>query len=635
MTSALLRPLALGPVELPNRVASTSHQTTLVHEHLPTDDFIAYHELRARGGAGLIVLEATAVHPSGLLTPHTLGGYLPQIVAGYRKVAESVRPHGTVLLTQLFHGGREQIASPPRAPALAPSAVPSARFRTEPRALRPPEIEEIVEGFARSAELAAEGGLDGVEISASHHYLIEQFMTPATNRREDEWSAGPQFLLAVVRAVRLALPGLVLGVRLSADGSAGRRMAEVLTGEDVDYVSLALGHSDSYLGSVGIAPPFPEPAATIADAARDFPRRVPLVVTSRITRADEAETLLESGVADVVGMTRALIADPGFVHKVARGRAEEIRPCIGCNGCIAHYHEGTPIACVVQPVTGRERSRGARRRTETARRVVVVGAGPAGLMAACETAAAGHEVTVLERADRVGGQTAVAAFGPGFGGAARLLLDWLEARAVRRGVEIVLDAEVSRAGVAGLGADAVVVAAGALPYRPDLPLAGIEVVQSWHVLEHPPTGRRVVVADWGGDASGVEAAELLAARGNAVALAVASVAVGEWLHQYRRNRVLQRLYRAGVRILQHQELAGAAGGEVALRNVFAPELGLELPADLLVLALGRVPNDAPAVELDTLGVPVLEAGDCCSPRGLEEALLEGYDAAGRLAAVAS
>src|SRR5512145_2797815 len=137
--SSLLSPLRVGPVELPNRILSTAHQTTLVHDHLPTDDFVAYHEARARGGAGLIVLEATAVHPTGLLTAHTLGGYLPEILDGYRRVAGAVRPHGTRLFVQLFHGGREQIASAPRPPAIAPSAVPSQRFRTEPRAVRSDE----------------------------------------------------------------------------------------------------------------------------------------------------------------------------------------------------------------------------------------------------------------------------------------------------------------------------------------------------------------------------------------------------------------------------------------------------------------------------------------------------------------
>jgi 2,4-dienoyl-CoA reductase-like NADH-dependent reductase (Old Yellow Enzyme family) len=226
----LFTPLELGPVELPNRIVSTAHQTTLVHDHRPTDDFVAYHEERARGGVGLIVLEATAVHPSGLLTPHTLGGYLPEIVEGYRRVAAAVRPHGTRLFVQLFHGGREQILSPPRAPALAPSAVPSPRFRAEPRALAGTEIEELVAGYARSAELAAEAGLDGIEVSAAHRYLIEQFFDPSLNRREDAWRDGRRFLAEVVGAVRQAAqighedPGFTLRVtRMRSSGGASLR----------------------------------------------------------------------------------------------------------------------------------------------------------------------------------------------------------------------------------------------------------------------------------------------------------------------------------------------------------------------------------------------------------------------------
>src|SRR6188508_1306905 len=255
--SRLASTLSIGPVELSNRIVSTAHQTTHVHDHLPTEDFVAYHEARARGGVGLIVLEATAIHASGLLTSHTLGGYLPGIVDGYRGVAAAVRPHGTRLFVQLFHGGREQIASAPRAPAIAPSAVPSARFRTEPRAARADELGEIVVGYARGAELAAAGGLDGVEVSAAHRYLIEQLFDPALNRREDSWSDGSAFLRAVLRAIRSAAHGLALGVRVSGDSPYGRAIAEVAASEGADYVSVALGESSTYLGSVGIVPPPP------------------------------------------------------------------------------------------------------------------------------------------------------------------------------------------------------------------------------------------------------------------------------------------------------------------------------------------------------------------------------------------
>ena len=266
MLDRLFSPLRVGSVELHNRIASTAHQTTLVHEHLPTEDFVAYHEARARGGTGLIVLEAMAVHPSGLLTPHTLAGYREEIVPGFARVAEAVHGHGTRLFVQLFHGGREQISSPPREPALAPSAIPSLRFHVEPRALSAEEIESIVDGYARVAALAAKAGLDGVEISAAHEYLAAQFFTPALNRRDQTPAlAGAQ----------------IVGVRLSADsGVAAAVCGEVAP--SVDYVSVALGGSSTYRGSVGIVPPPPLPENAIAALTGPFRAGPPLVATSRI-----------------------------------------------------------------------------------------------------------------------------------------------------------------------------------------------------------------------------------------------------------------------------------------------------------------------------------------------------------------
>ena len=327
MLSHLLSPLRLGPAELANRIVSTAHQTTLVRDHLPTDDFVAYHEARARGGAGLIVLEATAPHPTGILTAHELAGYLPEIVGAYRRVAGAVQPHGTRLFVQLLHGGREQISGPPRAPALAPSAIPSQRFRVTPRALRTDEIEEIVAGFADSARLAAEAGLDGIEISGAHRYLVAQFFDPELNRRNDEWAEPARFLLAVVRAVRAAAPGLALGVRLSADSEPAQRMAPLLR-DEVDYLSIALGESPSYLGSTLIVPP-PLADSDVVAQAGPFRVGLPLIATSRIVDVEEADAIVGSGAADAVGMTRALIADPELPAKARTGRASEITRCIG------------------------------------------------------------------------------------------------------------------------------------------------------------------------------------------------------------------------------------------------------------------------------------------------------------------
>jgi 2,4-dienoyl-CoA reductase-like NADH-dependent reductase (Old Yellow Enzyme family)/thioredoxin reductase len=622
---ALLRPLALGPVEIGNRIVSTSHQTNLVRNHLPTEEFVAYHEARARGGTGLIVMEATAVHESGLLHAHTLAGYSAEIVGGYRRVVEAVRPHGTRLFTQLFHGGREQIASPPRPQALAPSAIPSHRFHTEPRALRLAEIDAIVAGYARGAELAAEGGLDGVEISAAHNYLVAQFFTPALNRRIDDWAAGPRFLLALVDAIRAAAPELALGVRLSADSTAAQAVARELSGR-IDYLSLALGESSTYRGSTLIAPPPPTPENVIATLTESFRVGPPIIATTRIVDPAEADAIVRRGQADAVGMTRALITDPDLPAKVAEGRPEEILRCIGCNACIAHYHAGTPIACSQNPRTGRERAiprpAGARR----ARRLVVVGAGPAGLAAAVEAGASRHDVVLLEKAGQIGGQIALAGSAGMHEETARELGRNYENLLERGGVDLQVGVEGSRETIAALAPDAVVVATGAVPYD-----SGIDGVQSWEVLSGlRPDGDVVVVADWGGDPSGLAAAELLAGLGYEVTLAVASVAVGESLHQYTRNLYLETLYRAGVRVEHHLELVDRRPGQAVFRNVFVPELEVVLPADTLLLAAGRVPLDGLAAELSGLDLAIEEAGDCRSPRSLEEAILEGTLAARRV-----
>ena len=276
----LFTPVDLGPVRLRNRVVSTSHQTGLVHDNLPTDDLVAYHAARARGGVGAIFLEATAVHATGLLTSHTLGGFLPGIVAGYERLAAAVHEHDGRLLVQLFHGGREQISAAPRAPAVAPSAVPSQRYASEPRALTAAELRGLLDGYTTAARHCREGGIDGIEVSMSHGYLIPQFFSPRSNRRGDEYGVGAdrlRFAREVLEAVRAgAGEELAVGVRLTADelapdGLDAAACAEIAgelcaTGL-ADFASFVLGHSAYVAASSWIAPPPPAPEAAIERAA--------------------------------------------------------------------------------------------------------------------------------------------------------------------------------------------------------------------------------------------------------------------------------------------------------------------------------------------------------------------------------
>src|SRR4051812_33118351 len=278
---ALLSEARLGPVALRNRVVSTAHQTGLVHDHLPTGDLVAYHEARARGGARAVFLEATAVHETGLLTAHTIGGYLPAIAGAYERLGAAVRGHGARLFVQLFHGGREQIAAPPLPPAIAPSAIPTPRFRAEPRALTQAEIDDLIAGYAASARLCREGGVDGIEVSMAHGYLAAQFFARSTNKRKDAYNgdldARLRFAREVLAAVRDAAgDGVAVGVRLAADeitpgGLGPDACAEVAAAlcarSDGDFVSAALRHSSTYRGSTYLLPPPPHPPARSARPA--------------------------------------------------------------------------------------------------------------------------------------------------------------------------------------------------------------------------------------------------------------------------------------------------------------------------------------------------------------------------------
>jgi 2,4-dienoyl-CoA reductase-like NADH-dependent reductase (Old Yellow Enzyme family) len=644
---ALMAPVALGPLTLRNRVVSTSHQTSLVHDHLPTDALVAYHAARAQGGAGAIFIEATATDPTGLLTAHTIGGFLPEVVPAYRRLADAVHAHGTKLLVQFNHGGREQISASPRAPTAAPSAIPSLRFKTEPRALTHAEISRLIEGYAISTDHAAQGRLDGVELSISHGYLPAQFLSRQSNRRGDAWNgddlaARLRFSTEVLTAMREAVGTrpMAVGARLSADEltPGGMTIEDCIEAVAhlhqqglLDFVSLVLGHSAFPAASTWIAPPPPTPAAAIglpAAAVRAaIPRELPILATTRVADLDAAERLVSDGVADLVGMTRALIADPDLIAKTLAGDGDEIIACIGCNqACIGHYHAGVPIGCAVNARTGRELTLGASSHraiphaTGRARRLLVIGAGPAGAAAAIEAACAGDEVTLVERDSELGGQLRLAGLAPAHAEMWDRYRRSTAARLRAAGVALQLNSQADAELAAGY--DAVVLATGARPYLPTVPATALEIVPAWDAIRspHEVTGP-VLVADWGGGWDGLDAAERLAGAGREVTLACAGLVAGETLHQYQRNLYLSRLDEQRITILHHHELA-LDGAAPALRHVYSGARRPLPDAATLVLAQGRVPADELWEALESHPAAV-RVGDVLGPRTLEEAVLEG------------
>ena len=642
----LAAPIRLRGCEVKNRLFFPPHGTSMVEDGKVSNQLRAYHESRAAGGAGLIILEGMSPHHTFDDPSRFISAGDPGVIPGFKNLARGCHAHGCKVFGQLFHGGSSIRSSldGSRRPVFGPSAIPHMRYGSTAVAASNELVWEWVEAYGRSASHLAAGDLDGIEVLASMGYLISQFLNPHSNFREDEFGGSFEnrirFLCEVLKRIRESIDDTMpVGVRLSAEefvdeGLTPEEVLDICIALDerklVDYISVIGGSSAAVSGWIHVFPPMAIPHAYLAEHAAVIKQHVgvPVFVTGRINQPQLAEQILAAGQADMVGAARAMICDPAFVGKTLAGRSEDVRACIGCNqACVGHRTSHFPVSCIQHPESGRELQYGTPARAASARNVAVVGGGPAGMKTAAVAAARGHTVTLYESSNRLGGQALLAQMLPGraeFGG----IITNLTREVERAGVNVIKSTLFDTAMAHSSTPDVVVVATGAVPRVPPLETDdAAHVVDAWSVINgEANVGASVVVADWVGDWVGLGVAESLVRAGCQVKLVVNAAVAGASIHDVVRDQWIGELHKLGVEMIPFAKVFGADEDTVYFTHIVTGEPIVIENIETLVLAQGHTPVNTLADDLKTYPGEVMLIGDALSPRTAEEAVLDGLKA---------
>jgi 2,4-dienoyl-CoA reductase-like NADH-dependent reductase (Old Yellow Enzyme family) len=642
----LFSPLKVGPITLKNRFINSAHQTGFAHDGDYTSRLLAYHRERARGGAAMILSQATAVVPGYL----DLWNFDDRIIEQYREVVATVGEHGAHYFAELWHPGRLSHYSGAGADFFeAPSAVPllvdGVDWRV-PHALEFERIRAIIRAFGEATIRCREGGVSGIELHFAHGNLVEQFMSPVTNHRDDEWGGSLEnrlrFAKEVATTVReaagqnLAVGARITGSGLDADEPSHFDMLEIAGTIDswklLDYLSVTMGH---YADEINTARNIPnmtfEPGlwARFGKGVKNVVD-IPVFLVGRVNHPRVAEELIAGGNCDAVVMARALIADPYLPVKAQTGRVTEIRPCVGAMNCLHHLYRNGGIRCIHNPTVGREEQLGGELPlANERRRVLVVGGGPSGLESARVAALRGHEVVLLERDAALGGQVRAASRPPGRGELAQVV-EWLAAQCESAGVVIMLSVEASPEVVASYSPDVVVVATGSVlePASEPGEIPVYSVLDAVDSARCPAT--RVVVADDLGDWQGFGVALTLATRGVNVAFVTPNIFPGSALELTNWRISYERLVSLGVTFYPVARIARSEGTNVVLHHGYGRVEQVLENVDGIVSVTFPKANDSVYHALVGRFPEVVLVGDASAPRGIEESIFDGHMAGRRI-----
>ncbi len=654
----LFTPLEIGNVTVRNRIFISAHSKQYAEDNMMGRRHAFYYGERAKGGTGLIVCDMLHIHhTSSSNFSKACFAYDPKAIPGLKMVSDVVHEHGAKIFAQLVHSGCHGdggVFDDQWRQVWGVSAIPDVSIREACKEMEFEDIQELIDGFAKSAANVKESGFDGVELHGAHGYLINQFFSPLFNKRTDKYGGSLEkrmtFAIEVLEAVRKAVgPDFAVGIRISADEliPGGNTLDDYKviakhleeTGH-IDYINVSSG---TYYTPYIFTPPMLLPHAFRAYLAAEIKRvvDVPVVTVGRIKDPLLAEKILADGQADMVGMTRAQIADPELANKAKEGRLEDIRPCLGCNqGCISRLYNQRAVTCLGNPTAGREEMLGIGTLKPADRRknVVIIGGGPAGMEAARVAALRKHHVQLFEEKDQLGGQVNLLAKVPMRAEFADLTR-WQASQIEKLGVKVQLKTRMEADAIKALKPDVVIVATGstpqrtgfteALPLRAEIP--GVRqgnVVSVWDILEDKVEvkGKNVVIIDNNAAHEAYATADYIVDGGGRVQVVTRLYHAGMDLAPVH-DIILyyRRLLEKGVTFIPTHLVKEIKGNKAVIYNVYAPiqERTLE-NIDLFVLAMNKDPNDGLYKELKGKVPELYRIGDCVAPRRAQYAVWDGH-----------
>jgi 2,4-dienoyl-CoA reductase-like NADH-dependent reductase (Old Yellow Enzyme family)/thioredoxin reductase len=649
---ALFQPLQLRHKTLRNRIVFGAHTANMSEMGLPGERHRGYYEERARGGAAMIVVEPVPVHRTAVLTRGNFLHSTDDVIPGFRRITDAVHQHGAVICHQLYHVGQHGDFDNSYQPNWSPSGLPSFHDSDGSHAMSETEIEEVIEGFVQAARRARDSGFDGIELFAAYNAIIDQFWLPFNNRRDDRWGGSfenrMRFSRTIMERIRkIAGDDFIIGLAVNMDPDVKvsqtiEQLQEIVAWHDerqlMDYVTCGTG---SYFSFGGIIPNVffaDKLGAPHAEALKQVVKFAKVQCESHVRTPENANYVVASGQADTVSIVRGQIADPHLANKAREGHPEDIRPCLSCNQmCWGRRYRDYWISCLINPSAGREFEWGGDRFVAAAKpkKVLIVGGGVAGLEAARVAAERGHQVTLAEASDRLGGQFRLAGMQPR---RQQILdyIDWFERQLQKLQVRVLLNTPMDAADIQAFAAEEVVIATGSQPdgkaFQRAIPewdeLPGIWRGNAWSAEDvmsrAARLGQKVIVLDETANWKGAGTALHLAEAGHRVTVVTPAPAVmAEMARTNVDQQMRSRLRQLSVRMLAESAMIEWHGNGATVRSFGGVDEFIE--ADSLVVAATNVPERALA---DETGHPTI--GDATAARNAAMAIYEGRELAMQL-----